>query len=281
MSGARLPNFVFLGPDKTGSTWLHAALSRHPLVYLAPGKDLHFFDRYFDRGVEWYAAQFRGAGPRHRIVGEIGTRYLYARRAAERIHRTVPDARLMVCVRDPVKRAFSSFLYLRRQGKNVGTFAEVLDTTPVILDRCRYATHLQQYLSRFGQDRIYLGVFDDLQKDPQRYLDGVTTWLSLDPIGLPPEILKPQLPASQARSRRLGRFVSRTARKARNRGLTLAVTRVKDSAVVQRTLYRPLAEDRPQLTAQDAERIRAELDPEIRRLEELFGVDLRQRWGWA
>lgn len=127
----RLPNFVFLGPDKSGSTWLHAALSRHPLVYLTPGKDLHFFDRYFDRGLDWYAAQFRGAEQHHEIVGEIGTRYLYARRVPLRIHQTLPDARLMVCVRDPVKRAFSSYLYLRRQGQDLGTFAEALDSTPV------------------------------------------------------------------------------------------------------------------------------------------------------
>lgn len=275
-----LPNFIFLGPDKSGSTWLHAALSTHPQVYLTPGKDLHFFDRYFDRGLDWYAAQFREAGPQHKVIGEIGTRYLYAPKVPARMHRTIPEARLMVCVRDPVKRAFSSYLYLRRQGKRLGSFAEALDSTPAIVARCRYAMHLGRYMKRFGKDCIYVGVFDDLQQDPQRYLDGVTTWLCLDSVHLPAAMLKPRLTASQARSRHLGAIASSTARRANDRDLTRVVAWIKNFAALQPLLYRPIDKNDPQLTQQDADRIRELLDPDVRRLEELFGLELRQRWGW-
>lgn len=278
---ARLPNFIFLGPDKSGSTWLHAALSEHPQVYLTPGKDLHFFDRYFDRGTDWYARQFRGAEPRHVIVGEIGTRYLYEPRAAARMHRTVPDAKLMTCVRDPVKRAFSSYLYLRRQGKRLGSFAEALDSTPAIVRRCRYATHLNRYLERYGEDHIYVGVFDDLQQDPQGYLDGLMSWLGLDPMTIPAYLLEPRLPASKARSRRLGAVASRTARRGHERGLAHLVVRAKNSTVLQRLLYRPVGDDDPKPTEQDVDRIRELLDDDIGQLEDMFGLELRKRWGWT
>ena len=46
----RLPNFIYIGPDKAGSSWLHEMLIGHPEVYLTPAKDLYFFDRYYDRG---------------------------------------------------------------------------------------------------------------------------------------------------------------------------------------------------------------------------------------
>ena len=65
----RLPNFLHLGPGKSGSSWLHETLTLHPEVYLSEAKDLYFFSRYYDRGVDWYRKQFRSAQPSDRIVG--------------------------------------------------------------------------------------------------------------------------------------------------------------------------------------------------------------------
>ena len=56
-----LPNFLHIGPSKSGSTWLHEVLIGHPEVYLSQAKDLYFFNRYYDRGPGWYRAQFRSA----------------------------------------------------------------------------------------------------------------------------------------------------------------------------------------------------------------------------
>lgn len=277
----RLPNFLFLGPDRSGSTWLHAALSRHPQVYLSEAKDLYFFERYFHRGVDWYASQFRKARRHHEIIGEICPTYLYAPQAADRIHRTLPNARLMICVRDPVRRAFSSYLYLRRNGRRLKSFSKALESVPRLIERGRYATYLQPYLERFGTDRIYVGVFDDLHADPQGYLDDITAWLGLRPIRLPRELLSPKLPAGRPRSRKVAKFANHGALWARERGLTATIGRIKGSTAVQRLLYRPLGtDDHPKLKKRDADRVRAELDPEIRKLEQIYGLDLRRRWGW-
>ena len=78
----RLPNFLYVGPDKAGSSWLHEVLLKHPDVYLTPAKDLYFFDRYYDRGSSWYAAQFRDAR-QEKIVGEVCQDYLFHPEAAE------------------------------------------------------------------------------------------------------------------------------------------------------------------------------------------------------
>ena len=74
MSGK--PNFIYIGPDKAGSSWLHEVLLRHPQVFLSPAKDLYFFDRYYDRGIAWYLRQFDDAGPEHVVVGEVCQDYL-------------------------------------------------------------------------------------------------------------------------------------------------------------------------------------------------------------
>ena len=72
----RLPNFLHIGPGKSGSSWLHETLTLHPEVYLSEAKDLYFFSRYYDRGLDWYRKQFRPARPSHRVVGEVCPDYL-------------------------------------------------------------------------------------------------------------------------------------------------------------------------------------------------------------
>ena len=140
---SRLPNFLYVGPDKAGSSWLHETLIKHPDVYLTPAKDLYYFDRYYDRGPEWYAAQFRDARGEE-VVGEVCQDYLFHPEAAARIRETLGPVRVMVSLRDPVERAWSSYLYMRKHGIGPDTFAEALRTRPELLEHGRYATGLDR-----------------------------------------------------------------------------------------------------------------------------------------
>jgi hypothetical protein len=169
---ARLPNFIYVGPDKAGSSWLHEALITHPQVFMSPAKDLYFFDRYYDRGVDWYAEQFARAGDQP-IVGEVCQEYLFEPRAAERMADVLPEPRIMVTLRDPVARALSSYLYMIRIGERPGTFSEALAQRPILLDHSRYGSALMRFVETLGRERIYVGVFDDLDEDPQSFFSAV------------------------------------------------------------------------------------------------------------
>ena len=152
---SRLPNFLYVGPDKAGSSWLHEVLLKHPDVYLTPAKDLYFFDRYYDRGPDWYAAQFRNAGDQ-RIVGEVCQDYLFHPDAAARIDETLGPVKVMVSLRDPVERAWSSYLYMRKHGIGPDTFAEALRSRPELLEHGRYASGLDRFLQRLPRDMIHV-----------------------------------------------------------------------------------------------------------------------------
>ena len=106
----RLPSFVHIGPGKSGSSWLHETLALPPEVYLSEAKDLYFFSRSYDRGVDWCRKQFRPARPGHGVVGEVCPDYLTCAEAPRRIRWCLgPDVRLMVTLRDPTERAFSAY----------------------------------------------------------------------------------------------------------------------------------------------------------------------------
>jgi hypothetical protein len=275
----RLPNFLYIGPDKAGSSWLHEVLLAHHQIFMTPAKDLYFFDRYYDKGTDWYAAHFAKAG-QEPVVGEVCQDYLFHPCAAERMERTLPAPRFMVTLRDPVDRAFSSYLYMLKMGQEPGTFAEALDGRPELLEHGRYGLGLDRFADRFGEDSVHVTVFDDLQADPQRFVDATLAFLQVEPMVLSEELLRARLPASRARSPRVARVARAAADWTREHNGAAVVGRVKRAPVVQRLLYQPLLE-RPQVHDADRARIRAELDDDLARVEERFGVDLRRRWGWA
>ena len=276
-----LPNFLHIGPSKSGSTWLHEVLIGHPEVYLTQAKDLYFFNRYYDRGPGWYRSQFRGAQREHKIIGEVCPDYLSCVEAPERIHACLGEnVRLMVTLREPISRALSGYLYLAKHGEAAATFRDSTKTAPELLEEGRYATHLRSYLHYYGRESLYIGLFDDLQADPQAFLDGVTDWLGIVRLPLSPEQLEAQLPASKARWLPLAMAAKYGANWARRHDGAALVGSLKRSALMQRMLYRPLGADKPEMAPEDVAFMHEQLDPEIAALDREFGLDLQRRWGW-
>jgi len=275
------PNFIYIGPDKAGSSWLHEVLIRHDSIFMPPAKDLYFFDRYYGRGMPWYLAHFDGAGPQHAVVGEVCQDYLFHPQAPERIRESLGDVRFMVTLRDPAERAFSSYLYMLKQGETPGTFLEALESRPELLDHGRYATSLARFEEMFGDDSVFVAVFDDLVKDPQVFIDRLLEWLQVDPMVLPEDLVEARLPAGKARSVLLSRIARRGSEFVREHNGANLIGHVKRSALVQRVLYRELGEDKPTMTETERAAVCAALESEIVALDVRFGLGLADRWGWS
>lgn len=275
----RLPNFLYIGPDKAGSTWLHEVLVNHPEIYLTPAKDLYYFDRYYSRGVEWYQRHFAEVTDQH-VVGEICQDYLSCAEAPARIAETLGSPKMMVTLRDPVERAHSSYLYMRKHGEGPGTFSEALRTKPSLLEHGRYGTQLKRYADMFGQDGLHVAVFDDLREDPQSFVDSVLGWLGVSPRVLREEDLERRLPASKARLVPAAWVVRQGANVVRALDGAKLVGHIKRSPRVHRLLYKPVPAAARQISDEDASFIRQRLRPEVDLVEELFELDLRVRWGW-
>ncbi|QIG44385.1 sulfotransferase [Nocardioides anomalus] len=277
---SRLPNFLYIGPDKAGSSWLHETLLRHPDVYLTPAKDLYFFDRYYDRGTDWYAEQFRDARGES-VVGEVCQDYLFHPQAADRIRATLgPSVRFMVSLRDPVERAWSSYLYAQKHGMWLEPFSDALERRPELLGHGRYATGLERFLEHYPRELVHVAVFDDLGRDPQGFLDAVTDFLDIDPLPLSEEERRAKLTAAKARSVRAANLARRGADWLREHDGARIVGHVKRSPLVHRVLYRPLDRSSVRPEERDVVAVRTALAPEVERLEDRLGLSLREAWGW-
>lgn len=275
----RLPNFLYVGPDKAGSSWLHEILLGHPDVYLTPAKDLYYFDRYYDRGLAWYASQFRDARD-EAVVGEVCQDYLFHPDAADRINETLGSVRIMVSLRDPVERAWSSYLYMRKHGIGPDTFGEALRSRPELLEHGRYATGLDRFLRHLPREMVHVALFDDLATDPQAYLDSVTGFLEIERMPLSSKDLEARLPAAKARSVHLASLARRSADWVREHDGAKLVGAVKRSPLVHRTLYRPIDRAAVRPDPADVTTVRNALAPEIASLERTLGLRLGEAWGW-
>ena len=123
-AAAVLPNFVVIGAMRSGSTSLYKYLQAHPDVYM-PRKEIHFFDRKWDRGLSWYLTRFEGHSGQT-AVGEATPTYLAEPEALDRMASTIPDARLLAVLRDPVDRAYSHYWMEHARARDPRTFEEAI-----------------------------------------------------------------------------------------------------------------------------------------------------------
>lgn len=114
-----LPDFLIIGAQKCGTTSLRNNLARHPAVYMAdkeepPIRELHFFnnEKCWSRGLGWYRSHFSHP---ELLQGEKTPDYLPNLTSHKRMHAIVPEARLIVMLRNPVDRAYSAWNHFNQE----------------------------------------------------------------------------------------------------------------------------------------------------------------------
>ena len=188
-----LPTFVIVGAQKCGTSTLSATLRLHPQVFMSRPKELHFFDRRYDQGLEWYSEQFKPRR-RHLAAGEASPSYLYDDDAPERIAESLSDTKLIVMLRDPAKRAYSHYWHTQRLGAETVDFETALATESEridsdkpsdrsrysYVDRGHYLPQVQNLASLVGRDRLHVVLLDDLADDRVASLRRVFDFLGID-----------------------------------------------------------------------------------------------------
>ena len=200
-SGLRvLPDFLIIGAHKCGAASLFTYLLEHPQV-VAPiaTKEIHYFDRHVGGGPQWYRAQFRTRfAVRGRITGEKSPYYIFDPRVPPLARATVPRAKLIAILRDPVERAYSHYHMRRAEGREKLSFEEALEAEPVRLASGDYASfeyrrfayllrglcadQLERWLSFFPREQLLVISTEDLGREPEKAVDecfrflGVAEW---------------------------------------------------------------------------------------------------------
>ena len=174
------PNFVGVGVIKCGTTWVADVLASHPDVFVAHGKEIHFFSEFHERGIPWYLRHFDGAGDES-AVGEYSVSYMDdAEKNAERIRHFDPGMKLIVTLRNPVERAFSHYRWLKQFGHEFDSFEAALARHPSLISNGLYHASMQAYWNRFPDRQIHYILHDDIRNDPEAVQEKLFEFLGVD-----------------------------------------------------------------------------------------------------
>lgn len=301
------PDLFIIGAAKAGTSSLIDMLRKHPAFAIPHEKEPHHF--MLRGGRPWtiydgerqlplaatlpygeqqaYLDMFDSVLRPDCLRVDASTQYLVDEHAARAIHAANPEARIIVCLRDPVARAYSAFLHARSRGEEpCETFASALDECEAgnrehafainYIEEGRYADHLAVYRELFG-DRVLILLFDDLLIDPQLVLDRLSHFLGVARVRLPENEAAHKNPSIEIsgsvglRFRILAKRLRRT------------LPRLANSHLVRRLFEWLLAKlaKRPQpIQPYDASRVYALLADQISATEKLLGQSLPTWHRW-
>jgi len=227
-----LPAFLILGAQKAGTTALYAYLRWHPRITGPAWKEVSYFDRHYRRGTRWYRGHFplRAAD---RLVGEASPGYLFHPLAPERVRATVPDAKLIAVLRDPVDRALSHYQHEVALGREPLSFEEAVDAEPertrgeeerlvrepgyfshawwdyTYLARGRYAEQLERWFAVFPREQLLVLPSEELAGEPDETYAKILEFLGAPPHRLDsyPRVYEQQYEGMRPETRRrLGEY---------------------------------------------------------------------------
>lgn len=175
-----LPNFLIIGAAKAATTSLYHYLGQHPDVYMSPVKEpAYYSDRAAIRTREEYERLFDGVTT-ERAIGEASPQYLNDPKAPDRIAADLPDVRLIVSLRNPADRAYSSYLGRLAMGIERRTVEEAMRRGTYYFDSSFYFEPLSRWFERFDRRRIEVILFDDVVADARRVVRDLCGFLGID-----------------------------------------------------------------------------------------------------
>jgi len=209
-----LPDFYVIGAAKSGTSSLYEYIIQHPSIQPAVTKETHFFDRYYDRGINWYRVCFpfkshkfivKNLNKKKFITGEATPRYIDHPQAPKRIKELTPNAKFFVLLRNPIDRAYSQYNMNSRGDAETLSFEEAIKqetertqgeykkmeddenyySRPYFkysyLERGIYVNKLQRWMKYFSKEQFLVIKSEDMLKKPNETYQQIVKFLNLAP----------------------------------------------------------------------------------------------------
>jgi hypothetical protein len=201
-----LPDFLIIGAQRCGTTSLYKNLVRHPDIVEPICKERQFFTVSHTLGERWYRSHFPRL-ERGQQTFEATPYYFFHPDAPARVQTMLPDAKIIVLLRDPVARAYSHYLHIRNLGIENLSFEEALDAEPWRLNaaerkglhsragrylhshfsyvaRGMYASQLERWLTYLPATRLKAVKSETFYHNPQEVHAEVLEFLGLPTFAL-------------------------------------------------------------------------------------------------
>lgn len=202
------PNLFIVGAAKSATTSLYRYLSQHPAIFFCNLKEPGYFsskyknfphngpgdyiaDNVTIKEESKYIDLFKSV-KNEKIIGEASVDYLYYYNTAYDINKFSSNAKIIIILRNPVDRAFSTYVHLRGAGRENLTFEEALQQEKSRMnnnyefiwfykDVGKYYQQVKTYLEVFGEENVLIILFDELKKDIKSVMKKIMFFLNINP----------------------------------------------------------------------------------------------------
>lgn len=197
-------DFLVIGGQRCGTTSFFHYLRQHPQIYMFEGKEIHYFDRHYQNGQDWYETHFNFQVAPAGLIGEVSPNYMIYPYCPERVRDYNPDIKLIALLRNPIDRAYSHFMGKRITGREpCESFQKSLtlendrissDIKRMKVDqfyysqsvrnfsymhRGHYYMHLKKWLSFFSRENFLILKSEELFCNPAVQMDLVADFLNI------------------------------------------------------------------------------------------------------
>lgn len=261
---------------------------------MAPRKETNFFVyQNVDQRMPEYERQFQGAEGA-KAVGEFSVRYLASSVAPLRVRRYIPDARIIVSLRNPIDQINSHYWHLQRQNFHQwqadlrpGSLEEALERFPqYLLEPAYYHRNLQRWVAEFDRTQILILLYDDICNCPERIVGELYRHVGVDPDFRPPTLHERGSKVRRGTSPRgelsdgiraltygfLNRWIYYPLKRVFGVSAAYRLQEAFGSRKIIEGIFRQ--EGYPVMSVANRDRIRSLLAEEIRGVEEMTGRDL-------
>ena len=179
-------NFIGIGGQRCGTTWLHEVLKEHSEITTSAEKELHFFSSNYHFGVNWYQSQFQLNN--NSICGEFSTSYLYDIQVPERVKNYNPEIKIILSIRNPIDRFISHHRHEvqgRRFLSDTNNPYEILNNNPAYLEYGLYFKFIRHWLKHFSKKQLLVILFDEIVKAPEDVVSKIYKHLGVDKLFIP------------------------------------------------------------------------------------------------
>ena len=187
-----LPNLMIPGAQRSGTSYMHKLLSQHPDIYGATVKEVHYFDKYTDKGRAWYESHYAKAGDTaYRL--DSTPEYMIKPGIANQIKDLVgEDVKFIFMLRNPVDRLYStytcfaagekspSFDRYTKKMSETGEWVSAINSDNFSVRRGLYHNLISKFTQIFPAENIYYVIFEEFIKNPSKIIDDIFNFLGLE-----------------------------------------------------------------------------------------------------
>ena len=155
--------YVCVGPKKCGTTWLYHNLDLLK-TYSFPimEKEIFYWDKYYDRGLDWYYKNFHHS----KNMAEISPSYFTSSKACRSLHSYNEELKILILLRDPVDRCVSHFKHHYRKGRIPYNIKKAVEMIPEIKEASHYKKYCSMWLESFGDKKVKIIPYDEIRQKP-------------------------------------------------------------------------------------------------------------------